>query len=63
VSDNGQRLYIANGINNTEQAYERVAYGPWTKVEVTNDMRMAGHLEIRRHIDEVARLYQLPSGW
>jgi arylsulfatase A-like enzyme len=61
VSDNGRRVYIANAINNSERAYERAGAGRWTKVEVSDDIRLIGRVEIRRHVDEVARAYGLSS--
>jgi hypothetical protein len=56
---NGRRLYITDAINGRDTVYERGADGRWTEKPVTAGIRMADQIEIRRHVDELARLYRV----
>jgi arylsulfatase A-like enzyme len=54
---NGRRLYIANGIRGGDQAFERGSNGAWAPAEVSEGLRAVNQYEIRRHVNEIARLY------
>jgi len=56
---NGTRLYIADAINDTESAYARRPGGSWKAGPVGDAERMIGRLAIRRHLDELSRVYNL----
>src|SRR5262249_39228820 len=59
LRDNGSRLYIADAINNNEAAYARRPDGAWREQPVAPDERMIGRMATRRHLDELARVYNL----
>jgi hypothetical protein len=59
LRQNGTRLYIADAINNSESAYARRPNGLWTTRPVDAAERMIGRLVIRRHLDEISRVYNL----
>jgi arylsulfatase A-like enzyme len=59
LRNNGRRLYIVDAIRGGDQAYERDASGRWPPVVVAEGLRVVNQLAIRRHVDEIARLYRL----
>lgn len=59
LRQNGTRLYIADAINNRESAYVRRPGAPWNARPVDPGERMISRLAIRRHLDELARVYNL----
>jgi len=59
LRQNGTRLYIADAINNREATYARRPGGAWSARPVDAGERMIGRLAIRRHLDELARVYNL----
>jgi hypothetical protein len=59
LRQNGTRLYIADAINNAESAYTRPPGGRWSAQPVGAAERMIGRLTIRRHLDELSRVYNL----
>ena len=58
VSRNGRRLYIADAIKGGDHAYRRVGRR-WREVDVDAGVRRLAQLKIRRHVDEIARLYRV----
>jgi hypothetical protein len=59
LRQNGTRLYIADAINNTESAYVRRPGAAWNARPVDPGERLISRLAIRRHLDELARVYNL----
>jgi hypothetical protein len=59
LRNNGTRLYIADGVNRNDQVYERSPGGAWAKLAVSDSLRSVNRAEIRRYIDEVARIYRV----
>ena len=61
VSRNGRRLYIADAIQERDHTYERASLTDlrWSEVTVLPASRALGQLRIRRHIDTIARTYDL----
>ncbi len=58
VSGNGRQLYVADAIKDVDHAYARSA-SAWVEQPVSAGLRTAGQRRIRRHIDEIARVYRL----
>ena len=56
---NARRLYIADGVRGGDQAFERGASGTWQPVAVTEGLRAVNQFAIRRHVDELARMYHV----
>jgi hypothetical protein len=63
VTHNGRRLYIADGINGRDEAWERSggSSAAWARRDVTGDLRALRQHDIRQFVDEVARTYNLSS--
>ena len=59
LSQNGHRLYIADGVNYRDYAYELRPDGSSRDVPLSEDQRAAAQQEVRRQIDEIARFYGL----
>ncbi|MGE0816971.1 MAG: sulfatase-like hydrolase/transferase [Vicinamibacterales bacterium] len=61
LSEQGHRLYIANAVKGGEHLFERGAAGAWVERAVHADERAVEQYAIRRHVDEVADRYRLPT--
>src|SRR5262245_55770148 len=61
ASRNARRLYVADAVRGGDQAFERDHSGTWTSVKVTPGLRAVNQFAIRRYIDELSRLYELPE--
>ena len=61
LQDNGRQLYIADGLGGGDLAYARGSTGRWTAVEVAPPARTVNQFLIRQHIDEVSRVFQVPT--
>ena len=57
LRDNGTRLYIADGVNRRDHAYQIGADLPG-RAGVTDEERRANQTLIRQYVDEIARLYR-----
>lgn len=60
VSRNGRRLYIADAVKETDYAFERSPTGEWASRPTSPDLRAVAQFAIRRHIEEVRRVYHVP---
>ena len=56
LRDNGRSLYIADGVNTRDYAYDLSELKP-VRIGVTPDMRTAGRALIHSRLDELASLY------
>lgn len=56
---NARRLYIADAVRGGDQAFERDQSGRWNQVAVTAGLRAVNQFAIRRHVDELARMYDI----
>ena len=56
---NARRLYIADAVRGGDQAFERDASGTWQPVAVTAGLRAVNQFAIRRHVDQLARIYHV----
>jgi len=61
VSRNGRRLYIADAVKDVDYLYERASGGAWTERRPSADERAVAQFTIRRHVDQVARVYGVPD--
>jgi arylsulfatase A-like enzyme len=61
ASHNGRRLYVADAVRGGDQAFEQDHSGKWASVKVTPGLRAVNQFAIRRYIDELSRLYELPE--
>lgn len=59
VRHNARRIYIADAVRGGDQAFEREGTGVWKSVSVTTGLRAVNQFAIRRHIDELARMYDI----
>jgi hypothetical protein len=57
LSDNGERLYIADGINGREYAFELGASAAGRPLGLTDDQRAASRRLVVEQIDAIAREY------
>lgn len=60
---NARRLYIADAVRGGDQAFERDQSGHWSAVAVTPGLRAVNQFAIRRHVDELARIYHVARNW
>jgi hypothetical protein len=58
MSDDGERLFIADAIEGREHAFARGAGGEWRRMTVTDGVRAAHRTAIRTQIGELASLYK-----
>ena len=61
ASHNARRLYVADAVRGGDQAFEQDRSGKWASVRVTPGLRAVNQFTIRRYIDELSRLYDLPE--
>ena len=61
ASHNARRLYVADAVRGGDQAFEQDRSGKWTSVKVTPGLRAVNQFAIRRYIDELSDLYDLPE--
>jgi hypothetical protein len=58
LSQNGDRLYIADGVDGRDYAYNLRTDGPSERLSVTERDRVYNWRLIREQIDEIAREYR-----
>jgi hypothetical protein len=58
ISRNGRRLYIADGVESREYAYDLGPDGSSTRIAISDREREADRRAIRRQIDELAAWYR-----
>lgn len=61
ASHNGRRLYVADAVRGGDLAFEQDPSEKWTSVKVTPGLRAVNQFAIRRYVDELSRLYELPD--
>jgi hypothetical protein len=59
LMSNGRLLYVADGVNYTDSAYETGSDGSNTPITVTPELRKRGQQGIRDQVNEVAHFYRL----
>jgi arylsulfatase A-like enzyme len=59
LSDNGRHLYIADGVNYRDYAYELSPDGSSKTAAMTDEQRSAAQKRIREQVSEIARYYGL----
>jgi len=60
LNQNGRRLYIADGVNYRDYAYELSPDGTSRDVLLSEEQRAAAQREIRDQVNAIARFYGLP---
>jgi hypothetical protein len=58
LSDNGTRLYIADGVNGREYAFDLTGSVAGRPLGITDDQRAASRHVVQEQIDAIARTYQ-----
>jgi hypothetical protein len=58
LSDNGTRLYIADGINGREYAFDLTASVAGRPLGLTDEQRAASRHVVQEQIDAIAKTYQ-----
>ncbi|HEX7136746.1 MAG TPA: sulfatase-like hydrolase/transferase, partial [Vicinamibacterales bacterium] len=61
LSDNGSRLYIADGINGREYAFDLTASLAGRPLGLTDDQRAAARRVVQEQIDAIASTYHVPQ--
>ena len=61
LRDNGRSLYIADGVNLRDYAYDISGLRP-IRVGVTDESRSTGRAIIREHVEALAKAYHIESG-
>jgi arylsulfatase A-like enzyme len=59
ASHNARRLYVADAVRGGDQAFERDQSGKWNPAAVTAGLRAVNQFAIRRHVDEIAQMYDI----
>lgn len=61
IRENGRRLYVADGVRDSDRLYVRDEHGRWDEQPVGADERAIQQFAIRQHIDQVSRVYDVPG--
>jgi hypothetical protein len=59
LMSNGHLLYVADGVNYTDAAYEIGSDGSNAQIAVTSELRKRGQQGISDQVNEVAHFYRL----
>ncbi len=61
LSRQGRRLYIVNAVKGEDHMYERLTTADWEERSVRPDERAVEQYAIRKHIDETAKTFHVPT--